>query len=344
MKIKINDKINFDTDKRPLIIAEISGNHNGSKKSFLKHIEQAAFNGADLIKIQTYEPKDITLNSKKKAFVVKEGLWKNKNLFKLYKNAHTPFKWHVDAFKLAKKLKIPLFSSPFSLRSVALLEKFNVPIYKLASLEITDFNLINEIAKTKKPIIISTGCATINEIKKCVKLIHRYHKKIIILHSVTKYPTEDSEANILKISKLKKIFKNTMIGLSDHTQNIFSSIAATSLGVVLIEKHFIINKNMSSEDVKFSIDINELKSLKLFTKKIFMMLNSKIINDIPNKEHRRSLFANKKIEKRKKIQKNDLVSLRPKIGLCSSNFFKIIGKKINKNMKKNDPIYLKDIS
>ena len=344
MKIKINQKINFDTNKRPLIVAEISGNHNGSKRSFLKHIKQAALNGADLIKIQTYEPKDITLNSKKKDFMIKEGIWKNKNLFDLYKNAHTPFKWHEDAFRLSKKLRIPIFSSPFSSRGVALLEKLNVPIYKLASLEITDFNLINEIAKTKKPIIVSTGCATINEIKECIKLIHKHHKKIILLHSVTKYPTKDDEANILKILKLKRIFKNTMIGLSDHTKSIYSSIAATSLGIVLVEKHFIINKKMKSEDVKFSIDKIELKSLRLFTDKTFMMLNSKIKNNIPNRQHRRSLFAFKDIVKGRVIKKSDLISLRPKIGLCSSNFFKIIGKTIKKDVKKNEPIYEKDIS
>lgn len=343
MKIKINKKISFDTSKRPLIIAEISGNHNGNKKLFLKHIKEAATNGADLVKIQTYEPKDITLDSKHKRFKIQEGIWKNKNLFDLYKNAHTPYKWHKDAFKLAKKLKIPLFSSPFSSRGVALLEKFNVPIYKLASLEITDFNLVIEIAKTRKPIIISTGCASINEIKECVKLINKYHNKIIILHSVTKYPTEDNKANILRILELKKNFKKNMIGLSDHTKNIFSSIAATSLGIVLIEKHFIINKNISSEDVKFSIDIKELKLLKLYTEKIFMMLNSKIDQNLPNKKHRRSLFAKRDILKGSIIQKKDLNSLRPKIGLCSSNFFKIIGKKIKKNKKKDDPIYLKDI-
>ncbi len=343
MKVKINQKINFDTTKRPLIVAEISGNHNGSKISFLKHIKQAAANGADLIKIQTYEPKDITLNSKKKNFLIKEGIWKNKNLFDLYKNAHTPFKWHKDAFKLSRKLKVPLFSSPFSTRGVAFLEKFNVPIYKLASLEITDFNLVNEIAKTKKPIIISTGCATIYEIKECIKIIQKYHKKIILLHSVTKYPTKDHEANILRIMELKKIFKNTMIGLSDHTQNIYSSIAATSLGIVLIEKHFIIDKKIKSEDVSFSINEYELRLLRNFTDKIFSILNSKIKNDIPNKKHRRSIFAAKDLKKGDKIKESDLISLRPKIGLCSSKFFKIIGKKIKKNIKKDQPIYKKYI-
>jgi pseudaminic acid synthase len=343
MKIKINKKITFDTNKRPLIVAEISGNHNGKKKKFLEHIKSAAKNGADMIKIQTYEPSDITQNSKKKQFLVKDGIWKNKNLFELYKKTYTPFKWHKDAFELCKKLKIPIFSSPFSSRGVKLLEKLNTPIYKLASLEITDFNLINEIAKTRKPIIISTGCATIPEIKKCLKIVYKYHKKIIILHSVTKYPTEDNEANIPRINQLKKIFKNIMIGLSDHTKGIHSSLAATSLGIVLIEKHFIINKQMMSEDKKFSIDEKDLKNLKISSEKIFNMLNAKIQNYVPNKKHRRSIFAKKYLPKGIIIKKNDIVSLRPKIGICSSNFFKIIGKKTKKNIKKGQPIYKNNI-
>ena len=149
MKIKINKKLSISDKGPPIIIAEISGNHSGKKSLFLKHIKSAAKNGADMIKIQTYEPKDITLNQRKKNFKIKKGTWKGKFLWDLYKEAHTPFSWHYDAFKLAKKLNITLFSSPFSKRAVDLLEKLRVPLYKVASFEITDHELIDYIAKKR---------------------------------------------------------------------------------------------------------------------------------------------------------------------------------------------------
>ena len=150
MKIKLNSKTYIGGNNRPLIVAEISGNHNGKKSLFLKHIIMAAKNGADLIKIQTYEPKDITINSKEKKFIIKKGIWKGKSLWDIYSKAHTPFSWHQDAFKLAKKLNIMLFSSPFSKRAVDLLESYNVPLYKIASFEITDYDLTDYIAKKSR--------------------------------------------------------------------------------------------------------------------------------------------------------------------------------------------------
>ena len=189
MKIKINKNLNICYDERPKIIAEISGNHGGSKKKFLQLIKSAAQNGADLIKIQTYEPVDITLKNKTNKFYLKDGIWKGQHLWDLYKNACTPFSWHKDAFKLAKKLKTELFSSPFSIRGVDLLEKFNCKIYKIASFEITDLKLVNYIASKKKPIIMSTGMASIVEIKNAINTIKKYHNKIIILHCVSSYPT-----------------------------------------------------------------------------------------------------------------------------------------------------------
>ena len=180
MNIKISKSIEIGKSVRPLIVAEISGNHNGKKEKFLKLIRSAAKNGADMIKIQTYEPDDITINSKEAKFMIKDGIWKNKYLWDLYKKAHTPYSWHKDAFKLARKLKIILFSSPFSCKAVDFLEKMNVKLYKLASFEITDLNLIDRVGKTRKPIIISTGMASLKEIVRAIKIINRYHNKIII--------------------------------------------------------------------------------------------------------------------------------------------------------------------
>ena len=338
MKIRINKKLTIDTKKPPLIVAEISANHNGSKKNFLKLIKQASMSGADIVKIQTYEPQDMTLNSNKKIFRLKKGLWKNKFLFDLYKKSHTPFSWHKDAFNFARKNNINLFSSPFSIRAVQLLEKLNVSIYKIASLEITDFSLIDRIAQCNKPIIVSTGCATIKEIQNCVRLIKKYHNKIILLHSVTSYPTLDEDANIKKIDYLKKKFKNIPVGLSDHTNDITSSIAASALGVVMIEKHFASEKIPKTLDNKFSIGEKKFMELKKMTSKIFNLLNSDIKFNTPNKDQRRSLFAKTDIKKGQKFNKENFISLRPKIGICSSKYFEILNKTSKKNVKKGEPI------
>jgi Sialic acid synthase len=164
------------------------------------------------LKIQTYEPKDITFYKKNRNFKIKKGIWKNKYLWDLYKRACTPFKWHYEAFKIAKKFKKILFSSPFSIRAVDFLESFNVPIYKIASFEITDHKLIDYIASKKKPIIISTGMASIKEISQALKIIKKYHNKIIIMHCVSNYPTKLEDTELSNIISLKKIFKKNLIG------------------------------------------------------------------------------------------------------------------------------------
>ncbi len=327
--IEINKKLVFSYKKPPLIIAEISGNHNQNKKKFLQLIDSAFKNGADLVKIQSYEPEDITLNIKNKNFKIKNGIWKNSYLWDLYKKAHTPFKWHLEAFKLAKKHNGVLFSSPFSIRSVDLLEKFNIPLYKVASFEITDLKLINYIASKKKPIILSTGMAKISEIKSAIKEINKFHKKIIILHCVSNYPTELKDTNLKRINKLKKIFKNYFIGLSDHTGGIYSSIASLPLGIVAIEKHFKLTDNDISPDAKFSITPEKLRLLKKVNLEIFKSLKNDNMSKI-NKESlmfRRSIFTVKKIYKNEKINKNNIDTFRPNIGIPASEYFKILGKK-----------------
>ena len=343
MKIKISKKIVISEKSRPKIIAEISCNHNGSKKLFLKHIEEAAKNGADLVKIQSFEPQDITIKSRDKRFQIKSGLWKNKYLWDLYKKAHTPFSWHNDAFKLAKKLNITLFSSPFSKRAVDLLEKFRVKLYKIASFEITDHELIEYVAKKKKPVIISTGMASIKEIYEAIKIIKKYHNKVIILYCVSGYPTKNKEANVSTINKLKKIFPNHLIGLSDHTDNIYSSLASTALGACLIEKHFILSSRMKSLDKEFSISPRALKNLRIKSQKVFETLGKQIIgpkkNELNSLKLRRSIFTTKEINAGDKFSKHNIGSFRPFIGLSSKKIKSLYGKKSKKNYKKFQPIF-----
>ena len=343
MEISVTKKISIGKKKRPLIIAEISGNHNGNKKSFLAHIKSAKKAGADLVKIQTYEPQDITIKSYQKNFKIKDGIWKNKYLWELYKKAHTPFEWHYDAFKLARKINIPIFSSPFSERSLNFLSSFNPPIYKIASFEITDLNLIKNIAIKKKPIILSTGMANLKEINNAIKIITKYHKKIIILYCVSGYPTPENESNINGINFLKKKFKNFLIGISDHTNDINSSLASVALGANVIEKHYKISDKIKSLDSSFSIDYNQMRELKIRSEKIFVSLGNQI-KKIKNSEKksillRRSIFAKTNIKKGEKLTKKNIITKRPKIGIGAEFFFKLINKKIRKNKKKNDPIY-----
>tara|TARA_B100000686_G_scaffold351255_1_gene449464 strand:+ start:1465 stop:2511 length:1047 start_codon:yes stop_codon:yes gene_type:complete len=347
MSIKINRKISISNNTAPIIVAEISGNHCGKKSLLLKHIKIAAKSGADMVKIQTYEPSDITIKQKNKKFIIKKGIWKNKYLWDLYKSAHTPYAWHHDAFKLAKKLNITLFSTPFSKKAVDFLEKFNVPIYKISSFEITDLDLINHIAKKNKPIILSTGMATLGEIKKAINIIEKHHKKIIILYCVSGYPTKEVDANIITIKKFSSIFKNYTIGLSDHTKGIYSSLTATALGVKVIEKHFILSNKLKSLDKTFSIEPKEMLQLKEMTKKVYQSLGKTIIgpkkNEIDSLKLRRSIFAIQTIKKGEKFSKKNIANFRPKIGICASKFFEILNKKTKKNIKKNEPLYYSDL-
>jgi pseudaminic acid synthase len=337
IKIK-NIKIGYNYP--PVIIAEISGNHNGSKKKFLHLIKSACLNDADLIKIQTYEPKDITLKGKTQQFYIKDGIWKNNHLWNLYKKACTPFDWHQDAFKIAKKYKKLIFSSPFSLRAVDLLESFDCQLYKIASFEITDLKLIRYIASKKKPIIISTGMASAKEIKNAIKEIKKYHNKIIIMHCVSSYPTKLKDTNLRRITKLKLDYKNCLVGLSDHTNDIISSIASMPFGVVAIEKHFKIDDTIKTVDSSFSITPNQLKRLKSDTLNLHKSLKTKISNvEKISRKLRRSIYAKKDIKKNDKLSSSNIETLRPFIGICASKYFKILKKKINRNIKSGQPIF-----
>ena len=342
--IKINKNLIFDYKKPPLIIAEISGNHLGSKSRFLKLIESACKNGADLVKIQTYEPDDMTIHKKTNLLRIKSGLWKNEYLWDLYKKACTPYSWHNDAFKVAKKFNKVLFSTPFSIKAVDFLEKFKVPLYKISSFEITDFKLIDYIASKRKTIIMFTGMSTITEIKRAIKIINKYHNKIVILHCVSNYPTDLRDTEINKINILKKKFKKYLIGLSDHSNNIFSSIASLPFNIVAIEKHFSID-NKKTPDSEFSINPKMLYDLKKSSHKLHssLFLNHNMKIQKGNIKLRRSIFAKEDIKKNNKITEKNIISLRPSIGINAKDYFKIIGKKAKKNLEKDEPIFYGDI-
>jgi pseudaminic acid synthase len=335
MLIKINKKIKIEIGKKPLLIAEISANHQGDKKNFLRHIVEAHKAGADMIKIQTYEAEDITVKKYSNKVKIKKGIWKNNSPWEIYNKAQTPYSWHEDAFKLAKKINAVLFSTPFSLKGVNFLEKFKVPIYKIASLEITDLNLIKFIASKKKPIILSTGLASYQDIRTAINLIKKYHNKIIILHCVSGYPTPIDEINLSRIELIKEKFKTKFVGLSDHTTSDEASLGSIFFGSCLIEKHFTLNKK--SLDGKFSLLPNEFKKLsnkidifhKMIGEKKFSLKKSEKVN----LSQRRSIFSIKDINAGEKLTSLNISSFRPSIGINSNLFFKVLGRKAKKKIK-----------
>lgn len=339
MTIIVNNKIQIKPNGKTFLIAEISANHCGSKKNFINHILSAHKNGADIVKIQTYEPEDMMISNK---FLIKKGLWKNRNLWSLYEKAQTKFEWHHDAFKIAKKMGITLISTPFSLRALNFLKNFNPPMYKISSFEITDHRLISEIAKLKKPIILSTGLSNIKEIKDAIKIIKKYNNKIILLYCVSGYPTPLEDINLEKIDELRKKTNINLIGFSDHSEGIEASIASLSKKICLIERHYTLNKNSNSPDVKFSIlphQLRELKNLSTKINKINFSKNKSIPDsENPSKIFRRSIYSIKNIKKNEKFTEKNIACYRPCLGIGAEFFFDLLGKKAKKNIKQFLPI------
>lgn len=346
-KKKINNLFSSKINKPPIIVAELSANHNGSILKAKKLIRLAKKNGADLIKIQTYTPDTMTINSKKKDFVIKSGLWKGKSLYELYKLAQTPFEWQKELFEYAKKINIGLFSTPFDETAVDYLEDLNCPIYKVSSFEITDLHLIEYIAKTNKPIILSTGLSNEKEIYEAVKTIKKFSKKeIILLHCISEYPAKLENSNLNTITYLGKKFK-LKIGLSDHTIGNTAALVATSLGACLIEKHFTDDRSTDKgPDSAFSMNPKELSNLSKQTKLIFKSLGNYGIKrsdqEKKNKIFRRSLYYNKDLIIGDRINKANVVKIRPGYGLDTKYYKKIIGKKIIRKRHRGDRVRLID--
>ncbi len=346
-KVSVNNRI-ISNKAKPYIIAEISANHNGSIKMAKDTILAAKKTGVDAVKIQTYTPDTMTIDSKNKDFFINSGLWKNRSLYDLYKEAYTPYEWHKELFDLAKKNKITLFSTPFDESAVDLLESLETPAYKVSSFELVDLPLIKYIAKTKKPIFLSTGMAKIREIREAINTIKSQgSNKIIILHCISGYPTPIDQANLNGIKLLKKEF-NFQIGLSDHTSGTLASIVAISLGASVIEKHFTISKSIKGVDTKFSIDPIEMKTLVQDTSNAFMSLGSKntLRSNIENynKTFRRSIYFVRDLKKGEIITEQHIKRIRPGFGLAPKYYNDIIGKKVIKNVKIGERVTKSKIS
>jgi pseudaminic acid synthase len=328
--------------KNPFFIAEISANHCGSYEIAKRLIKTAKINGADAVKIQTYTPDTMTLKTKKTKFKIKNGIWKGYTLWDLYNKAKTPLEWHKGLFAYAKKLRIKIFSTPYDETAVDFLEKLNCPIYKIASFELTHHNLIKKIAKTKKPIIISTGMANIEEINSAFKVAKKSGAKdITLLYCVSNYPSKNEDFNLNNIKILKDKFK-CKVGLSDHSNNSKIALCSIAAGAEVIEKHIALNNQKKGMDIDFSLKGNEIRSFRNNLDLAFNLLGKKTFfrnkSEKKMKIYRRSIFASSNIKKGEKFTKNNIKIIRPGYGLHPKYFDAIINKKSPQNLKFADPL------
>lgn len=338
---KIKNRI-INSSHEPFIIAEVSANHNGSVERAKKTMAAAKENGAHAVKIQTYEADTMTIDCDKADFMIKGGLWDGYKLYDLYKEAYTPFAWHQKLFDFAKKIDVTLFSTPFDESAVELLESLDAPAYKIASFELTDLPLIQRAARTKKPILMSTGMASETEIGEAVEAARSAGAdSILLFHCISSYPAPTEEAQLRNILSLKKQFQ-VEVGLSDHTVDHTAAIGAVALGAVAIEKHFTIDRSEKGPDSDFSIEPHELKSLVETTRKAWLSLGkenfSRPETESKSKVFRRSLYFVKDLKAGALITKEDIRRIRPGYGLAPKHFDEILGKKLSKDVSRGEAV------
>lgn len=326
----------------PYIIAELSANHNGQLQQALDTISAAKDAGADAIKLQTYTADTLTIDCDNELFMIKGGLWDGQSLYQLYQQAHTPWEWHEQLFAHARSLDLACFSSPFDRSAITFLESLSAPAYKIASFEAIDYPLIKTAAETGKPLIISTGMSNLDEIKGAVETAYSAGcKELALLHCISGYPTPMEQANLLTIQALQKEF-DLIIGLSDHTLGTTASIAACALGANIIEKHFILDRNIGGPDSSFSIEPKELEQLCRQAKEAWQALGSAGYEKKPVEEanivFRRSLFAVKDIAAGEQLTESHVRSIRPGYGLAPKELPKVLGQKAKTTIKRGTPL------
>ena len=339
--IKINGK-KIGAGITPFLIAEISANHGGSLTRAKRTIEAAKRSGADAVKIQSYEPETMTIDCDKEGFVITEGLWKGKSLFELYTEAQTPFAWHSELFKFAADIGLTIFSSPFDESAVDLLESLNCPAYKIASFEINDLPLIKYAAKHHKPMLVSTGMASIEEVSEAVEAIKSVgNKHIILLHCVSSYPTPTKNANLNNLVHLKDKF-SLPVGLSDHTRSNTAAIASVALGAVAVEKHFKFDNEECGPDSNFSLLPHQFASLATDCEQAFLATHqqdfSRSTVELSSKKYRRSLYFVNNLQRGQAVSATDVRRIRPGLGLSPKFQDSIIGKILKKDVERGDPV------
>lgn len=326
----------------PYIIAELSANHNGSLERALQSIDAAKASGADAVKIQTYSPDTMTLDSNREDFMIRGGLWDGWRLYDLYKWAQTPYEWHRPLFDHAARLGLTIFSTPFDETAVDLLESLHTPAYKVASFEATDLPLIDYLASTGKPVILSTGMCSETEIAEAVDRARAAGcRELALLHCISSYPTPIDQANLRQIPALAKRF-GLLTGLSDHTLGTTASVAAVALGAAIIEKHFTLSRADKGPDCDFSLEPPELAHLCRETKDAWSALGQGNFERQPaeqaSKAHRRSLYFAKAIKAGEIITPEHIRRVRPGLGLPPKDYPRVLGRRVNMDVAFGTPL------
>ncbi|MFC3342749.1 pseudaminic acid synthase [Paenibacillus abyssi] len=329
---------------RPFIIAEMSGNHNQSLDRALQIVEAAARAGAHALKLQTYTADTMTIDYAENEFFIDDpnSLWKGTSLYNLYQEAYTPWEWHKPIFDRCKELGMIGFSTPFDETSVDFLESLNVPLYKIASFENTDIPLIRKVAATGKPMIISTGMASIAELDETVQAARDAGAKdIVLLKCTSTYPATPENTNILTIPHLSKLF-DCQVGLSDHTMGIGAAVASVALGATVIEKHFTLRRADGGVDSTFSMEPEEMRLLVDETEKAWQALGHIAYGPTEKEkaslQFRRSIYVVKDIEEGENFTKDNIRVIRPGFGLPPKYYDEVLGKKSRKALKRGCPL------
>jgi N-acetylneuraminate synthase len=341
--MKINNKT-ISNESHPYIIAELSANHNGSIERAFESILAAKNAGADAVKIQTYTADTMTINCDREEFQVTDGLWKGYSLYDLYKEAQTPYEWHKPLFDYANEIGITIFSTPFDETAVDLLEELNTPAYKIASFEMTDLPLVKYVAQTKKPMIISTGLANLEEITEVVRVARENGcTDLILLHCISSYPAPAEQSNLKTIPDLAKRF-GVLTGLSDHTMGTAVATTSIALGACIIEKHFTLSRKDKGPDSEFSLEPQELKQLCIDTKIAWKSLGragyEKKESEKFNVKYRRSIYAVKDIKKGDKLTKENIKIIRPGLGLLPKHLDMVLQSKASCDISYGTPLSL----
>jgi pseudaminic acid synthase len=334
-------EVSVGSDYKPFIIAEMSGNHNQSLERALAIVDAAANAGAHAIKLQTYTADTMTIKGTYR-IDDQNSLWNGRELYDLYKEAYTPWEWHKPIFERAKEKGILAFSSPFDETAVDFLESLNVPCYKIASFENTDWPLLKKIAATGKPVIMSTGVSRLADIDESVALLRQNGcSDLILLKCTSTYPASPENTNLLTIPHLQKLF-NCIVGLSDHTMGIGASVASVALGARVIEKHFTLNRADGGVDSTFSLEPSELKSLVIESERAFLALGDVQygIQETETKSSlfKRSIYVAKNIRAGETLTKDHLKIIRPGLGLSPRYFDLVIGRQVKKDVSAGTPL------
>lgn len=342
-EFKIADRL-IGRNHAPFVIAEMSGNHNQSLERALEIVEAAAKSGAHGLKIQTYTPDTMTINLDEREFHISDpnSLWAGTSLYKLYGEAHTPWEWHKPIFERARELGIIPFSTPFDDTAVDLLESLDVACYKIASFENTDLPLIRRVAATGKPLIISTGMASVAELDEAVCTAREAGcKDLILLKCTSTYPATPENTNILTIPHMRELF-GCEVGLSDHTMGVGVSVASVALGAVVVEKHFTLDRADGGVDSSFSLEPEELRALVIESERAWQSLGTVAYGTIEAERKslvfRRSVYVTEDVKSGTVLTKSNLRCIRPGLGLPPKYYEILIGRKVNQDVTKGTPM------